>query len=122
MSDQKPTTVDEYVAQAPENVRVKLVEIRECLKQVAPDAKQVLKWGKPAFEAEYILFVYAGFKNHISLHPTPEAILALKDELMNYITSDNTLQFSLNEPLPLTLVSKLAALRVKQSKQGIKWK
>ena len=122
MTDQKPITVDEYIAHAPENARVRLTELRECLKKVSPDAREVLKWRQPAFEAEYILFVYAGFKNHISLHPTLEAISALKDELKDYITSDNTLQFSLNEPLPLPIISKLAALRVKQSKQGIKWK
>lgn len=122
MSTSKPTTVDEYISLAPTETQEKLKELRAILKEAAPQAKELLKWGKPAFEAEYILFVYSGFKNHVSLHPTEDAITALKDELQAYITSDNTLQFSLTEPLPLRLISKVANLRVEQSKQGVKWK
>jgi len=118
----KPATVDEYISQFPLNTQDKLGDLRKCLQECAPQAKELLKWGKPAFEAEYILFVYAGFKNHISLHPTLEAIMVLKNELKEYITSDNTLRFSLTEPLPLELISKVAALRVEQSRRGIKWK
>lgn len=118
----KPTTVDEYISQASPHVQSKLKELRECLKKEATQAQEVLKWGKPAFEAEYILFVYAGYKNHISLHPTVEAIASMKAELKGYVTSENTLQFSLDEPLPLQLISKVAALRVAQSEQGIKWR
>ena len=122
MSIPKPTTVDEYIFQSPREVQVRLTELRECLRKAAPEAKELLKWGKPAFEAEHILFVYAGFKKHISLHPTPEVIVALKDELKDYVTSDNTLQFSLDQPLPLKLINKVAELRVVQSRQGVKWK
>lgn len=122
MNTPKPISVDEYILQAPQEVQVKLVELRDCLKKVAPNAKELLKWGKPAFEAEYILFVYAGFKKHVSLHPTPEAMNALKDELKDYAVSSNTLRFSLDKPLPLKLISTIAALRVKQSMQGVTWK
>ncbi|TXH01508.1 MAG: hypothetical protein E6R05_05595 [Candidatus Moraniibacteriota bacterium] len=100
LPDRIPTTVDEYIAGAPDIARTKLVELHDCLKQAATDAKEVLKWRQPAFEAEYILYVYAGFKNHISLHPTADVITTLNKELKKYITSNNTLQFSLYERLP----------------------
>ena len=122
MATQKPTTIDEYISQAAPSAQDKLRELRFCLQKTAPDAKEVLKWGKPAFEAEYILFVYAGFKNHISFHPTLEVITAFKDELTEYETSDNTVQFVLDQPLPLDIIQRMAALRVKQSKQGITWR
>lgn len=122
MTTAKPTTVEEYIAQFPAETQKKLGELRQSLKSAAPEAKEMLKWGKPAFEAEYILFVYAAFKSHMSLHPTEDTIKALQDELKQYITSDNTLQFSLSDPLPLDLIRKVAELRVEQNKQGIKWK
>jgi uncharacterized protein YdhG (YjbR/CyaY superfamily) len=122
MTSQKPTTVDEYIANAPPAVQAKLYELRTCLQKAAPNAEEMLKWGQPAFVVEYILFVYAGFKDHISLHPTPEAIHAFKEELKAYKTLNNTIQFSLNTPLPIQLISNIAAFRVKQSKQGVTWK
>ncbi len=122
MKAQKPKTVDEYIAQAPSAAQDKLLELRLCLQKAAPKAQEVLKWGQPAFVAEYILFVYAGFKGHVSLHPTSQVIAAFKDELKEYKFSDNTVQFSLQEQLPLELISKMAALRVEQCRQGVTWK
>lgn len=122
MPTQKPTTVDQYISQASSSAQDKLRELRSCLQKAAPHAKELLKWGKPAFEAEYILFVYAGFKNHISFHPTLEVITAFKDELTAYETSANTVQFALDQPLPLELISNMAAFRVEQSKQGLTWR
>lgn len=122
MPTSKPTSVDEYISQASPEAQSKLTELRTCLKDAAPHAKEVLKWGKPAFEAEYILFVYAAAKNHVSLHPTVEVITAFKDQLKEYETSENTVKFELDTELPLTLISRMAKQRVAESKRGIKWK
>lgn len=119
---QKPTTVEEYIVQAPETTQKRLREMRACLQKAAPDARELLKWGKPAFEAEYILFVYAGSKNHLSLHPTVEVVTAFQDELEDYETLQNTVKFPLDAPLPLKLITRMAELRVQQSKSGVKWK
>lgn len=73
-------------------------------------------------EAQYILFVYAAAKHHVSLHPTLEVITVFKDQLKEYETSENTVKFSLDEELPLTLISRMAKQRVAESKQGVKWK
>lgn len=122
MEKNQPTTVTEYISQAAPAVQSKLEELRACLKAASPNAKELLKWGKPAFEAEYILYVYAGFKNHTSLHPTPEAITAFADELNDFTTSDNTVQFPVDQPLPLDLIRRMAEFRVEQSKAGVTWK
>lgn len=122
MATSKPTTVDEYIAQAPIATQDKLKELRACLQKAAPHAKEILKWGKPAFEAEYILFVYAASANHVSLHPTLQVITEFKDALKDYKTSDNTVQFPLDKALPLELITRMAELRVEQSKQGVTWR
>lgn len=122
MSKQKPNTVDEYIDQAPQGAREKLRELRHCLREVAPQADESLKWGQPAFIAEYILFVYAGFANHISFYPTWQAVTAFKNDLKEYKAEGTTIQFPLDKPLPIGLIRKIAAYRVKESSQGVKWK
>ncbi len=122
MTKQKPTTVEEYIEQAPLGARKKLLKMRQCLREAAPQAEESLKWGQPAFIAEYILFVYAGFEHHISLYPTWQAVAAFKKDLEEFKAEGTTIQFPLDKPLPLELIHKIATSRVKESTQGIKGK
>lgn len=118
----KPKTVNEYIGQAPQDVKEKLQEMRECLKKSAPKATEDLKWSIPAFSYDRILFAYAGFKKHIGFYPTPSAILAFKKELKEYKTAKGSIQFPLDKPLPLTLIKKIAKFRIKELKdKDVKW-
>ncbi len=112
----KPKTVEEYIDSFPKEIQDKLSELRACLQEAAPEAKEDLKWGSPAFSYDRILFTYAGFKNHISLYPTPAVIEHFKDDLSDLVTSSSTIQFQLDKPLPLSLIGKIAAFRVKELK------
>lgn len=121
-SDLKPKNISEYINLFPEDTQSKLYEILQCLRNAAPDAEDGLKWGQPALSYDWILFQFAAFKEHVSLYPTPSVIKAFKDELSEYKTTSGTIQFSLNKPLPLDLISKIASFRVQEAKSGVKWK
>ena len=41
----KPGNIEEYINAAPESAQQKLKEIRNILKEVAPNASEELKWG-----------------------------------------------------------------------------
>lgn len=110
----KPETVSEYIDQAPEEAQEKLSELRTCLREVAPDAEESLKWGMPAFSLDRILFTFGGFKHHIGFYPTPAVIQEFEDELEGYETSKSTIKFPLGEPLPIDLIQEIAAFRVKE--------
>lgn len=121
--NKKPTTVTEYIETKPEQVRLRLNELRAYLSAAYPSAQEVLKWGKPAFVDNGILCVYAGFTNHVSLHPTPSVIEALSDSLRNYQLSANTIQFPIGQTIPEALINQIAFLREAQkTKLGIGWK
>lgn len=120
-SDIKPQNITEYINTFPSNTQNKLHEMLECLRKAAPGAEESLKWGQPALSYEWILFQFAAFKEHISLYPTPSVVTAFEKELTEYKTSSSTIQFSLDKPLPLPLISKIAALRVQEAKNGVKW-
>jgi uncharacterized protein YdhG (YjbR/CyaY superfamily) len=74
MSTAKPTTIDEYILNAPIMAQEKLQELRAILKEAAPEAKEVIKWGNPVFEEKRILFAFAAFKKHINFMPTPSGL------------------------------------------------
>lgn len=117
-------TVLEYIAAQPERTRERLEQLRGCLRSVAPHASEELKWGKPALvdPDKSILFIYAAHKKHISLHPTPQVIQALHQEMSEYVSSQNTIRFSLDSPIPEEVVLKIANLRVIHKNKGIGWK
>ena len=115
-------TVQEYIAAQPERTQEKLEQLRSCLKRVVPHAIEELKWGKPAFLENGILFLYAAHKNHLSLHPTPHVIQALRHELSAYKLSENTVRLPLDCPIPEAMVLKIAELRVIQKETGMGWK
>ena len=111
MSKAKPTTVDEYILAAPEEAQEKLRQIRTILKAVAPKAKEHLKWGTPVFEENRILFAYAAYKKHLNFMPTHRALGPFKNELADYTTGKDTIQFPYDKPLPKTLIRKIATFR-----------
>ena len=70
----KPKTIAEYIDAAPKAARKKLLEMRACLREIAPEAEESLKWGVPAFSSKRILFTFAARKDHIGFYPTPSAV------------------------------------------------
>jgi uncharacterized protein YdhG (YjbR/CyaY superfamily) len=119
----RPKTIDEYIQAAPKEAQEKLRQMRACIRAAAPGAKEGLKWGMPAFSYRRILVTFAGFKNHIGFYPTPSAVTAFAKELSKFSTAKGSIQFPLEEPLPLSLVRKITAFRVKESvEQDKKWK
>jgi uncharacterized protein YdhG (YjbR/CyaY superfamily) len=119
----KPQTVAEYIQLAPKEAQAKLREMRACIRKVAPGASESLKWGMPAFSYQRVLVVYAAYKHHIGFYPTSAAVKAFAKELSGYKTAKGSIQFPLEKRLPLPLIRKITALRVKESRvDDRKWK
>jgi len=112
----KPRTVEEYIERAPTESQAKLRELRAILKKVAPKATEALKWGSPVFEQGRILFSYTAYKSHINFMPTKPALEPFMDELSEFKLGKDTIQLPYDQPLPKTLIRKIAAFRVKQVK------
>lgn len=122
MPKTKPTTVNEYIDAAPKEVQEKLREIRAILKEVAPNATETLKWGQPVFEERRILFSFASYKSHLNFMPTGPAMEPFKEELTEYKTGKDTIQFPYNKPLPKELIRKIAAYRAMDVRENdAKW-
>jgi uncharacterized protein YdhG (YjbR/CyaY superfamily) len=119
----KPKSIDDYIDVAPEAAQRKLHEMRACIRKAAPGADETLKYGMPAFCYQRILVIFGGFKHHIGFYPTGRAMRPFAKELAKFKTARGSIQFPLDRPLPLALIRKITAQRVRNSieKDG-KWK
>jgi uncharacterized protein YdhG (YjbR/CyaY superfamily) len=108
-------TIDEYIAEFPENVRDILEELRRVIRQAAPQAQEAMRYGIPTFRLNGNLVHFAAFKNHIGFYPTPSAIEDFKEELSSYRQAKGSVQFPINKPIPYDLVRKIVKYRVKES-------
>ena len=119
----RPKTITEYINAAPKEAQPKLREMRACIREAAPGARESLKWGMPAFSYQRILVTFAAFKNHIGFYPTPSAVKAFSKELSKFATADASIRFPIKDPLPTALIRKITAFRVREcTEEDGKWR
>jgi uncharacterized protein YdhG (YjbR/CyaY superfamily) len=109
-----PANVDEYIAAFPPDVQARLESLRQTVRAAAPQAQETLSYGMPAFRQKNNLVYFAAAKHHIGFYPTASAIEAFREQLAPYKTSKGAVQFPLDQPLPLDLVTEMVKYRVDQ--------
>ncbi|HEU0051640.1 MAG TPA: DUF1801 domain-containing protein [Longimicrobium sp.] len=112
----KVTSIDEYIAGAPEPVRPLLAEMRAIIHAAAPEATEKISYGMPTFFLDGNLVYFAAFKHHIGFYPAPAAIEAFEEELKRYKTSKGAIQLPFDEPLPRDLITRIVELRVAENR------
>ena len=116
MSENKIQTVDEYINQFEDDVKNKLITIRNIIQTNAPLATEKLSWGMPAYYQNGFLVQFAAHKKHIGFYCNPSTIAHFKEELAGFKTNTkNTIQFPLNKELPLELIKKLVLFRIDEN-------
>lgn len=111
------TTIDQYIQSFPPAVQARLHQLRQTIKDVAPDAEEAIKYQMPTFVLDGNLVYFAAWKRHISLYPITAAMEATVQELAEYPTSGKgTVQFPYDRPLPLSLIRTIVACRVRENR------
>jgi len=108
-------TVDEYISTFPPATKKALKDIRSTIKKAAPGAEEAISYNIPAFRLDGMLVWYAGYKEHIGLYPRPNVIQVFKKELTNYKLSKGTIQFPLDRPLPVELITRIVKYRMAEN-------
>jgi uncharacterized protein YdhG (YjbR/CyaY superfamily) len=113
MKDGVPKSVDEYIAGQPDAVRPKLEQVRAAIRKAVPDAVEVIGYRMPGYKLNGKPMLYfAGFKNHYSLFAASGSFFAtLEEELRGYELKKGTVHFTLDQPVPVKLISRIAKLR-----------
>lgn len=108
-------TIDEYIAAFPADIQAKLQAMRETIRAAAPEAEERISYRMPTFALHGNLVHFAAFTRHIGFYPAPRGIEAFQQELSRYKGAKGSVQFPLDEPLPLELISRIVAFRVAEN-------
>ena len=109
-----PTTVDEYIAAFPPEVRRILQRVRRVARAAAPEAREVISYRMPALKQNGVLVYFAAFKNHIGLYPPISGDADIAKAVAWYAGEKGNLRFPFDEPIPYDLIARITALRLKQ--------
>jgi uncharacterized protein YdhG (YjbR/CyaY superfamily) len=116
METAKPTEIDEYIADFPKEVQEVLELVRATIRKAAPQAEETISYAIPTFKLNNTYLVYfAGFKNHIGFYPAPVGMEEFKEEFSAYKTGKGSVQFPLDQPMPLDVITRMVKFRVEQN-------
>jgi uncharacterized protein YdhG (YjbR/CyaY superfamily) len=110
-------SVDEYMASQPKAVQGLLERVRRTIRKALPGAEEVISYGIPTFKLQGRAVLYfAGWRHHYSIYPATERLVAVfKKQLAPYEVNDKgTIRFPFSEPVPVTLIERLAKFRAKE--------
>ncbi len=107
--------IDDYIAAFPAETRELLAALRACIQTTAPDATEKISYAIPTFYLNGNLVHFAAFKKHIGFYPGGSGIEAFQEELKPYKSGKGSVQFPLDQPLPLDLVRRIVEFRVEEN-------
>lgn len=111
-------SIDEYIAGFPAETQVLLKQMRSIIHRTAKKADEKISYGMAAFTLNGKNLIYfAGYKNHVGLYAVPNTP-EFKKAFANYKTSGRgAIQFPLDKPLPVGLISNIVKYRIKQTEK-----
>jgi uncharacterized protein YdhG (YjbR/CyaY superfamily) len=116
----EPANIDAYIAAFPPEIAARLTAMRATIREHAPDAEERIAYRMPTFWQGGNLVHFAAFAHHVGFYPAPSGIAAFATELARYPSAKGSVQFPHDEPLPLALVAKIVAFRVKENGRAAK--
>jgi uncharacterized protein YdhG (YjbR/CyaY superfamily) len=114
--DRRRGSHKEYIAGFSPSVRANLKRMLQTIRVAAPDAKETISYGIPAFKLNGPLIYFAGFKSHIGLYPMTATVRKhFKEELSEYLSGKATAKFPFGKPIPFSLIGKIVKFRVEEN-------
>jgi uncharacterized protein YdhG (YjbR/CyaY superfamily) len=110
-----PRTVDAYISAAPGEVQGKLSEVRQAIREAAPDAREGISYRMPYYSYRGRLAWFGLHTGHIGLYLRPPVVEEHQNELEGYVTTKSAVHLPLNRRIPVALVKKLVKAAVKKN-------
>lgn len=115
-----PQDIDAYIAAQPPGVRPLLQKVRATIAKAAPGATEAMKYRLPTFVLHGSLVHFGAFQHHIGLYATPTGHAQFARELAPYESGKGSVQFPLDQPIPYTLIGRIAAFRAQENRAKAK--
>jgi uncharacterized protein YdhG (YjbR/CyaY superfamily) len=123
MSRPKVDNIDDYIAMFPPKTQKVMKQVRGTIRKAAPKAEETISYAIPTFKLNGTYLVYfAGFEHHIGFYPAPVGMEKFKKELSAYKQGKGSVQFPLDEPMPLDLITRIVKFRIKMTEEKLKSK
>lgn len=121
MINQKPTNVTAYIHSFPKETQLLLTQVRTIIQKAAPEAEESISYGMPAYKLNGKPLVYfAGYQHHIGFYATPNGHEKFAKELSPYKQGKGSVQFPIDQSLPLKLIEEITVFRYQSLKQSSK--
>ncbi|MCX6308959.1 MAG: DUF1801 domain-containing protein [Bacteroidia bacterium] len=111
--------VDEYIGRFEAPIQLLLNHMREIIREAAPEAKEEISYGMPAYRQKSVLVYFSATKKHIGFYPTGSGVAAFAVELteMGLRFSTGAIQLPLNKPIPKDLIQRIVRFRMEDDLQ-----
>jgi uncharacterized protein YdhG (YjbR/CyaY superfamily) len=107
------TMIDDYLASVPDDKRAALKRLRAQIRAVAPEATEVISYGRPAFRlGERYFMGFSSTTRSCSFYAGRAPVQVCADDLASYRTWKGTINFEPGRPLPDELVARLVQVRL----------
>lgn len=115
------TDIDEYLKNVAPPQKVVLDKVRKIVRQIVPDAEEVIGYGVPAFKYTKQPLIYmAAFKNHMSIYPAYDTMIdAIGEELGKFRTGKGTFQFTATNSMPDSIIQKIIHFRLAEISKSL---
>ncbi len=110
-----PNEIEKYITGFPTEIQKILKQLRSTIINAAPESEEIISYGMVSHKYKGTLLWYAAHKNHIGYYPTASPIQFFKEELANYKTSKGVIQFPIDKPLPLELITKIVTFKMNEN-------
>lgn len=111
------STVEAYIEGFPAPTQKLLKQMRKTIRAAAPKSEESISYMMPAYKYFGPLVYFGGYTKHIGFYPGAVGVEAFIKEIKDYQFSKGTIQFPLDKPLPLDLITQIVKFRVKQNEE-----
>ena len=113
------STVDDYVASLPEDVRPVMEEVRRVVHRTVPDVGETISYQMPTFVLDGRPLVHvAAWKQHLGLYPLPPLDGDLAAQVEPYRGAKDAMQLRYDRPVPYDLVAQVVAVLLEHRRTG----
>lgn len=111
--------IESYIASFPPATQKLLKQLRSAIRKAAPEAEEYIGYQMPAYKLNGPLVYFAGYAHHIGFYPGASGIENFRKEIADYKNAKGSVQFPLDEPLPLDLVKQIIAFRIQENQDKV---
>lgn len=105
-------TVEQYINGFGGETTSRLRTMQQIVRHISPTATESMSYGLVGYKLHGKPLVYFGaFPKHIGFYATPNGHEAFMQEFAPYKQGKGSVQFPLDEPLPLELIKKVVRYR-----------